>query len=82
MCYNYWLAQSRIHEAVKFIQKLLNEEFEYTLSTSYQWQKSFEELVETIYFNDMITQAGLIRYKIISELNDFGFVEQLKLVEK
>lgn len=80
--YNYWLVQVRIREAVCFIEKLLNDEYQYTLSYPHEWRESLEELIETIYFNDIVVHAGLTRYRIVPELDKYGLVSRLTLLEK
>jgi hypothetical protein len=80
--YNYWSTQVRVREAVNLVQQLLNDEYLFTLSTPYEWKRSYEELIDTIYFNDILVQAGLNKYMIVPQLDKFGLVIQLTLVEK
>ncbi len=80
--YNFWLVQIRIHEAVKLLQTLLSDEFRGTFSNEDAWETSLCDLIETMYKDDMVVSAGLLRYNIVPVMDDYGLVDRLDLIER
>lgn len=79
---NHWLDEIRIREVVELLTTLLNDEFKNTQPEPKDWLKVIEELIDTLYADDIVVLDGLMRYEIVCDLDGFGLVEQLRLIEK
>ncbi len=80
--YNFWLVQIRIHEAVNLLRALITDEFKGTFPNEDAWDTSLCDLIETMYKDDMVVSAGLLRYNIVPSMDDYGLVDRLDLIER
>ena len=79
---NHWLEELRIKEAVGLLTILLNDEFKGDIPSPKEWLSLIEDLVDALYSNDIVILDGLIRYDIICDVDEFGLIEKLELIEK
>lgn len=79
---NYWLEEIRIKEAATLLTTLLNDEFKGDIPDPKKWLSLIEDLIDALYAGDIIVIDGLIRYEIICDVDEFGLVERLELIEK
>jgi len=79
---NYWLQEIRIKDAVKLIEVLITDEFRGDIPDPQKWLSLIEDLVDAMYAGDIIILDGLFRYEIICQLDEFGLVDKLELIEK
>jgi hypothetical protein len=80
--HNYWLKQIHIKEAVALLTILLNDEFKGDIPNPMKWLSLIADFIDTLYFGDMIIIAGLTKYEIICEVDDYGLVENISLISK
>jgi len=78
---NHWLEEIRIKEVVQLLTTLLNDEFVGEIPDPQQWLVLIENLIDTLYADDMIILNGLVRYGIDCDVDDWGLVKKLELVE-
>lgn len=79
---NYWLDRIHLKETVKLLTILLNDEFKGKTPQPKEWQILIQDLVDVLYCNDIIVQNGLINYKIVCNIGNYGLIDKLELVEK
>lgn len=79
---NYWIQKTKVREAAELLETLLNDEFKGELPNVNDWVTLIEDLIDAIYSSDSIIINGLMDYKITYEIDEFGLVDKINLIEK
>ena len=79
---NHWTDKTRIKEAATLLETLLNDEFKGEHPRPDEWITLIEDLIDAIYASDTIIIDGLTEYQISYDLDEFGLVENIRLIEK
>jgi hypothetical protein len=79
---NYWIQKTKVKEAAALLETLLNDEFLGELPNVNEWVNLIEDLIDSIYAGDPLIINGLMDYKITYEIDEFGLVYKINLIEK
>lgn len=79
---NYWIQKTKIREAATLLETLLNDEFKGELPNVKEWVSLIEDLIDAIYGSDSVIISGLMNYRITYEIDEFGLVDKINLIEK
>jgi len=82
MVFNYWNRVLQIREASKLLSLLLTDQFRGYEPNTKEWLDMLEDLIGTLYGADPVVISGLMDYRIICLVDEYGDVYQLSLVEK
>ncbi len=79
---NHWIQKTKVRDAAELLETLLNDEFKGQLPNVNEWVSLIEDLIDAIYYGDSVVITGQMDYKITYQIDEFGLVDKIKLVEK